>query len=186
MIRVRFRRPGHSSLWSAALLVLVTLPLPAATVSSKTEDAEETAEALQEKREQEFMEMLSGVKLTGSFTANDSPADQPLTEESYTITKVSKISDHLFLFDARVQYAGRDVRVPIPLNVYWADDTPVITLTDMTIPGLGTYTARVLFYRGKYVGTWSGKTHGGHMFGRYTKIEQEPPVTKDAADSNGK
>jgi hypothetical protein len=33
--------------------------------------------------------------------------------------------------------------VPIPLIVRWAGDTPVITLTDLTIPGVGTFTTRL-------------------------------------------
>ena len=51
----------------------------------------------------------------------------------------------------------------------WAGDTPVVELTDLTIPGLGTYTARVLFYRDEYAGTWKGKNAGGQMFGRIVK-----------------
>ena len=42
---------------------------------------------------------------------------------------------------------------------------PLITLTDLAIPGMGTYTARVILYRDQYAGTWSGKDHGGQIFG---------------------
>jgi hypothetical protein len=59
--------------------------------------------------------------------------------------------------------------------VKWAGDTPVITLTDMTIPGLGTYTARVMVYRDHYAGYWSAGDHGGQMWGR---------IERDAADSD--
>ena len=51
-------------------------------------------------------------------------------------------------------------------------DTPVITLTDISILGFGTYTARVILYRGQYAGTWSGKNYGGQLFG---KIVHERP-----------
>ena len=51
----------------------------------------------------------------------------------------------------------------------WAGDTPVITLTDQALPGMGTYTARVVVYRGQYAGTWSGRNGGGKVFGRIVK-----------------
>ena len=116
--------------------------------------------------EKQFQESLTGVTLVGRFSIGDRPN---LSEEKYTIEKISKIKDGLWLFQARVQYGKRDVTVPMPLRVEWAGDTPMVTLTDLTIPGLGTYTARVLFYRGQYAGTWSGKKAGGHLFGKIVK-----------------
>ena len=116
--------------------------------------------------EQKFQEMLSNVTLVGHFTVAGQEDQRALHEEKYTIEKVSKMSGNHWLFTARVQYAGRDVTVPLPLEVKWADDTPIITLTDMELPQLGTYTARVLMYRGQYAGTWSSEKHGGHLFGK--------------------
>jgi hypothetical protein len=48
----------------------------------------------------------------------------------------------------------------------WAGDTPVITLTDLSIPGVGSYTAHVVLYRDQYAGTRSGKNVGGQLFGK--------------------
>jgi hypothetical protein len=45
----------------------------------------------------------------------------------------------------------------------------MIMLTDLEIPGVGTYTARVFFYEDRYAGTWQGGRVGGHMFGRVEK-----------------
>ncbi len=116
--------------------------------------------------EENFRQSLSGATLVGHFTVGDR---KDLREEKYTITKVSKIPGGLWLFQVRIQYGKRDVTLPLPLNVEWAGDTPVITLTDMNIPGLGTYTARVLIYRDQYAGTWSGGDVGGQMFGRVVR-----------------
>ena len=116
--------------------------------------------------EQRFQEMLSDVTLIGHFTLVGQEKQDALQEEKYTIEKVSKMSGDRWLFSTRVQYAGRDVTVPLPLEVKWADDTPIITLTDMELPQLGTYTARVLIYRGQYAGTWSSEKHSGHLFGK--------------------
>jgi hypothetical protein len=47
--------------------------------------------------------------------------------------------------------------VPLPLEVKLADDTSVITLAGQALPGMGTYTARAVVYRGQYAGTLSGR-----------------------------
>jgi hypothetical protein len=82
---------------------------------------------------------------------------------------VAKLKGDLWRFDTRIVYGDHDVTLPLPLTVKWAGDTPVITLTDTGIPGLGTYTARVLIYRGQYAGTWSAGDHGGQLYGRIEK-----------------
>ena len=115
--------------------------------------------------EKKFEQQLSGATLTGQFTSNGKIGG----EDKYTISKVSKVTGETWLFQVRVQYGTHDVTVPIPLTVKWAGDTPMVTLTDLSIPGLGTYTARVLFYKDGYAGTWSGKNHGGALFGKIVK-----------------
>ena len=127
--------------------------------------------------EQRFQEMLSDVTLAGHFTITGGEDSSTLREEKYTITKVTKLSDDYWLFFARIQYGGRDVTVPLKLEVKWADDTPIITLTDLELPNLGTFTARVVIYRGQYAGTWSSGKHGGHMFGIITKNTPESDNT---------
>ena len=42
----------------------------------------------------------------------------------------------------------------------------------MALPQLGTYTARVLMYRGQYAGTWSSEKHGGHLFGKIVENDE--------------
>ena len=114
--------------------------------------------------EKRFEETMSGVTMVGQFTMDGK--DGAPKEDRYTISKVSKMAGDVWLFQARVQYGGKDVTVPIPVPVRWAGDTPVISVTEMAIPGLGTYSARVVIYEGRYAGTWSGGDHGGTMFGR--------------------
>ena len=116
--------------------------------------------------EENFRQSLSGSTLVGHFTVE---GQKDLREEKYAITNVSKIPGGRWLFQVRIQYGNRDLTLPLPLNVKWAEDTPVITLTDLSIPGLGTYTARVLVYRDQYAGTWSGGDIGGQMFGRVVR-----------------
>ena len=85
------------------------------------------------------------------------------------IEGVSKLAGDTWLFRARLQYGGRDLPIPVPVTIKWAGDTPVITLTDVAIPGMGSYTARVVLYRDQYAGTWSGTNHGGQIFGKIVR-----------------
>ena len=48
----------------------------------------------------------------------------------------------------------------------------MVTLTKATLPGLGEgFSARVLFYEGRYAGTWQHGPVGGHMFGTIEKAK---------------
>lgn len=117
--------------------------------------------------EQKFQQMMSGVTLIGhsaSLKGETMPG-----EEKYIIEKVSKLAGETWLFHVRIQYGAHDVPVPLPVTIKWAGDTPVITITNLTIPGLGIYTARVLLYEDQYAGTWSGKDHGGQVFGKIVR-----------------
>jgi hypothetical protein len=124
---------------------------------------------------------LTGVKLVGSFTVTGKGEMTP-KEEEYTITSAMKLDEpDLWLLKARIKYGKTDTTVPIPLEIKWAGDTPVITLTDLAIPGLGTFSSRVVIYEGRYAGTWQHGDVGGHLFGvlkRDEKPAEEKPAEK--------
>jgi hypothetical protein len=122
---------------------------------------------VQARLEETFRQSMSGVTLVGHSMG---PKDEGVAgEERYVIEKVSKLGGDTWLMHARIQYGTHDIPVPLPVTIKWAGDTPMISLTDLTIPGLGTYTARVLFYRDQYAGTWSSKDHGGQVFGKIVR-----------------
>lgn len=147
-------------MWKLALTLLLLL-----AGCAKKDPASEQA-----RLEKEFEQSLTGATLAGKFSMGDK-----IAADRYTISKASKLQGDLWLINTRIQYGTHDVTVPVPVNVKWAGDTPMITLTDLGIPGLGTFTARVLFYRGQYAGTWANNTgHGGQMWGKLEK----PNVTK--------
>jgi hypothetical protein len=150
---------GRRTLRALPLLTLLTLPLWGCAAA---DDPDLEEEALF----REFEETMSGATLAGYFTTGNGE----LSEERYTIQSVSRVQGETWLFQARIQYGERDVTVPLPLQVKWAGDTPVITLTDLSLPGLGTFTARVLVYRDHYAGAWwAGEEAGGQLFGRIEK-----------------
>ncbi|MDB4862333.1 MAG: hypothetical protein ACJZ8Y_03420 [Pirellulaceae bacterium] len=121
-----------------------------------------------------FEKKLSNVQFKGNFTVLGREQKGDLPKETYTIKSVKKLSEgEYWLFTARVQYGGKDITVPMSLQVQWADTTPVITLTNANIPGLGTFSSRVVIYKNKYAGTWSHGEVGGHLFGTIEPVPAE-------------
>jgi hypothetical protein len=117
---------------------------------------------------QAFAKNLTNVELVGQFTIDNS--SKPLREERYEIHSVAKApKGDYWLFQARIKYGEYDVTLPLPLEVKWAGKTPVITLDNVTIPVLGTFSARVVIDGQRYAGTWTHGEVGGHMFGKIQK-----------------
>ena len=167
-----------------------TNPSAATTVVTIQEGAEAPADdAAQEDSAQEeafakFEALMSGSKLVGHFTILGQESGE-LTQEEYHIQSVRKLEEEgMWMFRARVKYAEHDVTVPLPLEVEWAGDTPVITLTDFEVPLLGTFSARVLIYNDKYAGTWSHGDVGGHLFGEIKPGEAEEQDADANAESS--
>ena len=128
-------------------------------------EAEQKLDEKQAKLFAKFKRLLTGAKLRGQFTVDGKPLDK-LTEETYEISKVEKMPQgDIWVITARIKYGKHDLTFPVPLEVKWAGNTPVMTLDDMTIPGFGTFGARVVFHKDKYAGTWQHDNVGGHMFG---------------------
>jgi hypothetical protein len=115
-------------------------------------------------------ETLTGAKFTGQFTVLGKE-DKALAPEEYTIVSATKTDEgDVWLLKARIKYGNKDMTVPVPLEILWAGETPVITMTDMAIPGLGDkFSTRVVIYDGMYSGTWAHGAVKGHLFGTITK-----------------
>jgi hypothetical protein len=171
-----------------AILVATGAPLRAAdpdpkpTSNQSAESTKPTAAEL----ERRFEEQMHDVSLVGFFTASDKPSGK-LSEDRYVIEKVVKDKDDIWTFHTRVQYGMHDVPLQLKVPVKWAGDTPVISVTKMSIPLLGTFSARVVLYEGQYAGTWSGAGHGGQLFGRIEKNKgAAKPEKKNAQPSADK
>ena len=120
-----------------------------------------------------FQASMSNVTLTGFYTNGEA---SELKQDRYVVEKISKASGNLWKFDVRIQYNGKDIAIAIPVPILWAGDTPVVSLTNFAVPGSGTFTARVLFHDGAYVGTWAAVDgHGGKMFGSIKKNQPPKP-----------
>ena len=115
--------------------------------------------------EREFTERMRNVVLEGNFTIEGvSSGDR--RPERYEIAQVTKLDGDRWRFDARVTYGSVDVTLPVVVPVVWAGDTPMVSITDFAIPGLGDeFGARVVFYDSRYAGTWDHGQYRGLMYG---------------------
>jgi hypothetical protein len=122
--------------------------------------------------EREFIEKMHGAALVGRFTVHGRE-DRPATPDRYDLYGVDKVGPDQWRFNAKIGENG--ITLPIVVTMKFADDTPIILMTDATIPGMGTFSARVFFHGDLYAGTWehAGKG-GGHMYGRIERGQARP------------
>jgi hypothetical protein len=129
---------------------------------------------------------LSNSALVGQFTITGAPAPNQPAAERYDLGEVKYLGKGQWLIQARIRYGEHDVPLPLTLPIRWAGDTPVICVDEMAFPGLGTYTARVMIYRDHYAGFWTGKDHGGHLFGEIKRGEGEGAAANNTAKNGEK
>jgi hypothetical protein len=148
------------------LLVLVALVFGAGWVVAKIGIGSAVPIAQLTDLERQFTEQMKDSALVGYFTIAGRE-DRPLRPDRYDISSVQKVGDDRWQFYAKVGESG--VSLPITVPLQWMGDTPMITMTDYSIPTLGTFTVRVVFYKDRYFGTWQHGNAGGHMFGKIEK-----------------
>jgi hypothetical protein len=166
---------------TAALAVVAIAWLLVARPASAQEAATPAATPIEKdaaeltKRIAELEKSLSGAVLVGHFTVTGRPGGDT-HEERYELGDVKHLQGDMWLISARIKYGDHDLTIPLTLPIRWAGDTPMICVDEMAFPGMGTYTARVMIYRDHYAGFWTGKDHGGHLFGtlEHPKQEAEP------------
>jgi len=160
-------------MWRFILLAVL------ATVATRAADSpsSSTNQTTLNGREEKFKSTLSNCVFNGRWCLVEKGKLTEEYEDKYTIQGATKSGNDVWLIYARVQYGGKDLTVPVPVQLKWAGDTPVITLDKVSIPGLGTYSARVLVYENSYAGTWSASDHGGMLHG---------VIEKAATNNHGK
>jgi hypothetical protein len=177
---------SHS--FSVRVLVALFFALASAGLgptSSIAAEATATPSNRQVELEAALAKTLSNATLEGSFTNTGKGSDPAkLSREKYTLGEVKKVSGDIWQIPARIEYGGKDVTIPIMLPIRWAGDTPVVTVDDLSLPGFGTVSARVMFFGGHYSGYWKHGDHGGNMFGVIHPAKEKtgaPPSTESHA-----
>jgi hypothetical protein len=117
--------------------------------------------------ERAFAERMRNVTLAGTFTV-DGRDSRPPSPDRYEIASVEKVGENTWRFNARMDCCGvaGQSGLPIVVPMHFVGDTPVITMTGTSLPGIGTFTVRLFFYGDRYAGTWQHGAVGGQMSGR--------------------
>ena len=151
----------------AGLLVLLLAVFGAGWLMAKTGMGSTFDPRTLPEVERQFVEKMNGAALVGRFTIRGRD-DRAAAPDRYDLYGVDKVGPDQWRFNAKIGENG--ATLPIVVTMKFVDDTPVILMTGATIPGMGTFTARVFFYGDEYAGTWSHDGRGGgHMFGRIEK-----------------
>jgi hypothetical protein len=153
-------------------LVILVLSLSlVGSVVAEDKSPVQAARPSREELEKAFSDKMTGSVLVGHYSVVGKDA-KPANPERYDLKKVAKVRDDLWMFEARIKYGQTDVTLPLVLRVVWAEDTPMITLTDATLPGLGAaFSSRVIFHGDRYAGTWQHGKVGGHLWGTIEQAE---------------
>lgn len=145
---------------------------PGQTKSIPAAAAPEKPKATPEELEARFKAALTKAVMSGRWCSVKAGVLGEEKADKYTIVSVTKLGGDNWVINARVQFNKQDIVAPIPVQVKWAGDTPVIIVDKLQYPGGGTYSARVLIYEHTYAGTWSGGDHGGLMSGVITNEKE--------------
>ena len=139
--------------------------------------------------ERRLVELLDGCVLVGRYTRDGQSGDDLRGGvERYTIESCRPAGGDQYDIRVRIQYDQNDVTVPLRIRIAMADQTPVITVDRLWVPGLGTFDSRVLIRDRRYAGTWSHDGRGGHLFGSIEPLEQdatEAPPSDVKNDDSG-
>ena len=157
----------------ASCLFLAIAGLALAEDAADPADPKNAAAEPDAKQIAELEKTLSNCALVGQFTVTGQPRPGQPAAERYDLGEVKHLGKGQWLLSARIRYGEHDLPIPLTLPIRWAGDTPVICVDDMAFPGMGTYTARVMIYRDHYAGFWTGKDHGGHLYGEIERGEGE-------------
>ena len=142
-------------------------------------------------RAKQLAQKLTNSTLVGMWQMTRQLADgtqsdlTPPKPEKYVITKATKLLGDRWVIAARITFGDKDVTLPVPVRIVWAEDTPIITLNELDLPGIGTYSARVMIFGDYYAGTWFGDGYGGVLSGKIVRNNLGGPAENDAVKPSG-
>ncbi len=148
-------------------LLLLTALVCAAPASAQ--DSASTADL-----EKQFTTLLTNATLTGRWCLVRDGELTPERDEKYSIVGVQKVEGDKWIVKAKLKYQQQEIVAPIPVRMQWAGGAAVMIVDDLTIPGGGTYSARVLFHGQTYSGTWSGGDRTGMLHGLVKSSAEGP------------
>ena len=122
--------------------------------------------------EKKFEDAMTNASMEGYFTIEGRNEDKPPAKDVYRIESCKKSGGDVWIVTAYIGYSK--ATIPVPVEVRWAGETPMIMLTDVGLPGIpGKFSTRLLIDGNLYAGTWSHDQVKGHMWGKMSKTPAE-------------
>lgn len=144
------------------------------TDDKKVEGISKTTDATSQKplpadSEERFKLLFTKSYLSGRWAPlKDGLLGEERIGDKYQIVSVAKGDGDHWTVSAKLKYRDQEFVMPIPVRMKFDGDTAILTVDNLTIPGGGTYTARLLIYERTYSGTWKGQRGGGMIYGTIT------------------
>ena len=121
-------------------------------------------------REAEFSAMLKNATLKGSWIPVQQGATAAEKADSYHVLRAKKIADDKWHIVWKIKHQGKEIAYPIEVTVKWAGDSAVMILDEVKTGSGKRYSARILFHKDRYAGSWWGKDQpGGLLSGVITR-----------------
>jgi len=152
----------------SARFLAVVAALALVNVSSARAQEPEKASAPTPEMEAKFIATMTNATLKGRWCGFKDGQLGPQKEDAYHVVSVAKKEGDKWLITARLSYGGKSIDLPIPAQVKWAGDTPVLVLDNISMGFGPTYSARVMIYEKTYSGWWAAPDHGGLLNGLIT------------------
>lgn len=128
----------------------------------------------QEDLEAAFKKTFTKATMSGRWCSLEEGRLGPEKKDRYNIVSVSKVGKDVWLMNARIEYGGKELTVPVPIQVKWAHDAAVIVVENFAMPGSdNAYSARLLVHNNTYSGNWSGGDHAGMLYGTITQDQSK-------------
>lgn len=118
--------------------------------------------------------VLSGATLSGLL----SPAGnhQP-TQAAVLVKQLQKAAGpHDWLFQIAITAGGKEQECSVKGDVHWHGSTPVLTMHDVEIPGVGQVSGKLMIHNRLFAATWVHEGVRGHAWGDVAvRSAQQPP-----------
>ena len=149
-------------------------PAKSANTQSASQKVEEPKAAVTQKPlpaepEERFKFLFTKSYLSGRWAPlKDGALGDERMGDKYQIVSVAKGKDDNWVVNAKLKYREQEFVLPFPVRMKFDGDTAILIVDDLTIPGGGTYSARLMIYERTYSGTWKGQRGGGMLYGTIT------------------
>lgn len=116
-----------------------------------------------------FQQLFTGADLSGRWAPlKDGVLGEEKSGDKYHIVSAVKDEGSNWTINARMKYRQQEFVIPIPATVQFSGDAAILRVENLTVPGGGTYSSRLLIHGQTYSGSWEGGRGGGMLYGVIT------------------